>query len=501
MDQVPEFVQWALMRGAYIHPDIAVERSCLGGYGLLCQNAIQEDTVVLRIPQKFIFDLNTLLELSKTMKESDHSGTATRVINTVLTSGSNFTETAIVRSYIWGMRILQLIRNKKTLNVAGIDNIDRYLDILASTEVLNVDELVDDPDHLIQSQIKEKRKVKAEYNELAKYLPEVETLLPFREAFQLHQAVKSRVLEIPHVITTVSRAESDEDIDEENSGQEEQEDFTTNVTLVPVLDFANHSDNKNAVFDVDRETDDVILRLEKDVAAGDEICISYSPTKVLDIFFRTYGFIPQSAGSYKWKIPHLNEAINEQLGTENVNYEYIAKWLHIYPYLTVLVGNNGLVSLDLTDFRLPLLMIPGLQYNENWDQKVDIYELSHMYQGTIEEIVAEMGKQEAESDVVYGPEIAYGVTWNDKEVIIPNLIEQACESSEDAVNKLIESTIPVIHNAIKRTLEEDKLHAARHNNTVLNTYYAHKKELLKRVTNFNIDDYMQMIEGVYDYEE
>lgn len=499
MEQILEFVRWMLTKGVDIHLGIAIEASSLGGFGLVCQNQLSEDTIVLRIPPENTFDLNTLLGLTQQMKDSDKSGSVARIINTTLTSGSYFTETAIVCGYIWALRALQAMAAKTTLEVSGIDVIAKYLDILASTETLNVDEDIQDSDHLVQSQIKEKRRVRAEYEHLVESLPEVEELLPFDEAYQLHQAVKSRVLEIPHAISAPSRGESDEE-DEDEEEDDDQDNFTTNVTLVPVLDFANHSSDNNAVFDVDRETLEVILKLQRDVATGEEICISYSPTDALDVFFRTYGFIPQSLGSFKWKIPNLNEVVNENLHTKDVNYQFIAKWLHISPYLRVIVSRNGTISLDLADFRLPLLMIPGLQYNENWPEKVNIEELSGMYHGSTEEIVEELRKQESSSDVVYGTETAYGVTWQGQEVVIPNIIEQTSDSSEDAVTRLIESTIPVIRDAITRTLVEDQLSAERHHNSELSEYYAYKRKLLEQVKTFEIGDLMQMIEGVYDVE-
>lgn len=498
MDQIRRFARVAIANGIDVHSHVIVETSRLGGYGLVAQSAIQEDTVVLRIPQKCTLDLSTLLELANAMKNTDTTGKVAKVINTTLTIGSSFTETAVVRNYIWSMRILQQMRKPGLLEADRKAFIDQYLDILATTNILDVDEHNDSSDSLVQSHIREKRKVAAEYQELLENLPEVQPFLSFEEAFQLHKAVKSRVLEIPHAIEKFVKQAEEDDEDEE---EEEGEDFTTNVTLVPILDFANHAEERNAVFDVDRETNDVILRLDKDVAVGDEICISYLPTKAFDMFFRTYGFVPDSTGFFKWKIPHLSEVVSEYTEVKGENYEYIAKWLHIYPYLTVIRGKDGKIWLDLSDFKLPLLLIRGLHYNADWALKVDSDELSHMYQGTIEEIVEEMRKQEVHSDVVYGPETVYGVTWNGQEVSISSLIEQALEASEDAVNDLIKAAIPVIRSAIAKGLQEDEATIHGSDNTALADYYAFKRALLERVSEFEFDDYMQMIEGVYDIEE
>lgn len=96
---------------------------------------------------------------------------------------------------------------------------------------------------------------------------------------QVYAAVASRCLEIPEEV------------------QEDSDDFVVNNTLVPVLDYANHSnDMKNAHFDLDRETRDVLLLLETDrcpqCKTKFEVLISYSPIEDPASFMFFYGFIP-----------------------------------------------------------------------------------------------------------------------------------------------------------------------------------------------------------------
>lgn len=487
MDRINDFLHWATAKGINVHPDVIVDHSNLGGIGLIAQQPLKEGTIILRIPQKCTLDLSTLLDIANAMKEADKTGIVAKIINISLTNGSNFTETTIIRNYIWALRILQGLRDSNALNVVGIERVDQYLDVLAETQVLDVDEQNDYSDSIVQSQIEEKRTVAADFAALIQELPEVKSVFSFQQAYQLHQAVKSRVLEIPHAIKKVPTDGDSED--EENGG----EDFTTNVTLVPVLDFANHKFDKNAVFDVDRETEDVILRLEKDVTSGDEVCISYSPRKAMDVFFCTYGFVPEE-GFFKWKIPHLNEVISQHKNEGHQNYEYIAKWLNVFTYLIVIQETNGAIWLDLTNFKLPLLMLPGLKYNKDWALTVNKEDLNFFYEGTLEEIVGQIRMQEEQGDIIMSPPTVYGVTWNDKYVNLVNLVEQALGDSEDSEEILIKSTIPVIRSAIVKSLREDEETAMRSDNLALKGYYAHKKKLLETVSKFELDDYMYLID-------
>lgn len=99
---------------------------------------------------------------------------------------------------------------------------------------------------------------------------------------QVYAAISSRCLEIPEEV------------------EKQSDDFVVNSTLVPVLDYANHSNElQNSHFDVDRQTGDILLLLDLDkVPEGKrkfEVLISYSPNEDPASFMFFYGFVPSSS--------------------------------------------------------------------------------------------------------------------------------------------------------------------------------------------------------------
>ncbi|KAF5212210.1 cytochrome c lysine N-methyltransferase [Clavispora lusitaniae] len=239
MDNTRPFLDWATKSGVWMDPDFEVSSSQYGGLGIFAMKDREEDAVILRIPHKCTFDMDNLLALSKNIG-SEASELTGPVFRAVLSCGDLDTETSILRNYLWGFTIVQSICVKLGKQLQTLEEIKPYLQILQTTPVLNVDDSHDAQDQLVQALVLEKRRVRKTYEEICERISGFE--FPFELAFQLHQAVKSRVLEIPHAI-------------------DDGEDFETNVTLVPVLDFANHQKNNNAVFDVDRSSGDVLLRL------------------------------------------------------------------------------------------------------------------------------------------------------------------------------------------------------------------------------------------------
>lgn len=443
MDQL---LTWAHQNGVYSHDSIEVKKSALGGYGIFTKEDLPEDEIVLRIPRKSTYDISTLLELAGEMKKGDDSAQVAHVIRSVLQSGAATTETAIVRSYMWALSILQSMGHSTP--------IDPYLEVLRTTEILDVEDSDDDSDAVIQSLIMEKRKVRGDYEKLAEWKQH----MPFETAFALHQAVKLRVLEIPHA--------------------DVGEDFTTNITLVPMLDFANHAAANNAVFDVDRQTEDVLLRLVNAVPKDTEVCISYSPTAEVGEFLQTYGFIPERA-IYRWRIPELDKTVDTVMGTQGEKYSLIAKWLHIIPEVIISVDEK--VSLQLDDSRLPLLLVPGLRYH-NWrNDKDDLAELAQIYDNFEEELE----NQEQWSDVIYGSETAYGVTHNDVYVSIPHILEQTWEDSEEGIKLLMQSTKKVVELGAKREVD-----ATQETDTAnWGPYLGFKTRTLQKVLALSLDDY------------
>ena len=64
--------------------------------------------------------------------------------------------------------------------------------------------------------------------------------------------------------------------------------------MVPILDFVNHNHHSNSYFDIDRRTNDIVLKLRSNVQmiANEkfEVTISYDPEDNIKEFLYTYGF-------------------------------------------------------------------------------------------------------------------------------------------------------------------------------------------------------------------
>lgn len=461
MVQLEKLLSWAQGQGAWLSPSLKVTQSPLGGLGLLATGHLEEDSIVLRVPQNSTYDIKNLLHYAEQLKKGRPD--VSNVFSSVLLMILGPTETTVIRGYVWSFAILQSMG-------VDLEPIAPYLDVLRTTEVLDVDENLEVLDSLVQWQIMQKRRVTLELCEMVKAHPEFAPHLLAETAFRLHQAVKSRVLEIPHPV------------------EDEEYEFTTRVTLVPLLDFANHAQTNNAVFDVDRTTGDVILRVTKPVDAETEVCISYSPSNDMGLFFRTYGFIPQH-GVYEWVLPLFNCITNAAKGTSGVDYVKMAKWLRVKPRLVFALSEDA-VTVDLTESRLPLLMVPGLTYYAGWrDEKADIEEDEH----DIEELIFE----EENNPVILSTETAYGVVFEDAYVSVPDILEQTWEDSEHGIRELVKLTKPLIDMAAKTSKEADvttlAASASQHASTQLKGYFAAKHALLDRLLELSTQDFVYMI--------
>lgn len=348
------FSEWLAAAGILVHPGLSVEASALGGMGLFFEdslNPVDGDVEVARIPASAVFDYMGLLEVLKRLKEED--GSAARILTTILATVSPETESEILNCYFWGFKAI--------CNVGGsslIPEIAPYVGILGATAVLDVGES-DCEDLFVQLLVEEKRLAREIYDAImaaiGEFFEDTGDILLFGDFHHILQAVKSRVLEIPHSL-------------EEDSGEG---DFYTNITLVPLLDFCNHLHENNAYFDVDRKSNDVILRAEKSALNGSkiELAISYSPTESIQHFFKTYGFVPQQFTQpqlFELQLSDLNEHVGA-IQNAKTDYSKAAKWLHILPYAQLVVYPNE-VKINFLRSTLHLLFTPGLTYNLTWDR-------------------------------------------------------------------------------------------------------------------------------------
>lgn len=152
-----------------------------------------------------------------------------------------------------------------------------------------------------------------------------------KEIILIYCSVISRILEIPEAVEPGS------------------DDYVVNPTLVPLLDFANHSnDKKNAYFDVDRNNNDIVLYLDLENSPESkliQVFISYSPFEELVHFEQIYGFLPNS------KKPQIfcyrfDENFMKHYVYKDVNVSKFYRCMNIRPYLEVVLKDDDVLLND-----------------------------------------------------------------------------------------------------------------------------------------------------------
>ncbi|KAI5957329.1 CTM1 [Candida jiufengensis] len=301
IDNNDKFAKWV---DSKCQSNLTIDHSLLGGIGLFYESTEEvqddEDQIILRIPPTSVYNMDTLLDLLSELKKRDKQHTEdapiieSQLINNLLKILQPESETIIIFSYLLGLKILQNYRNSHKGNVDYYINspsveFDTYLQILSNTSTYcPSEEEAQQQEPKIKHFNQLNQLLQSEYDELMSGLSElypdvrIKELLPYQTFFQIYRALTSRTLEIPKAI----QEEGDED------------NFTTNITLVPILDYVNHNNPNNAYFDIDRKTNDIVLKLKNNEIPRDntklEITISYDTDDQTDEFFITYGFTPDS---------------------------------------------------------------------------------------------------------------------------------------------------------------------------------------------------------------
>lgn len=325
------------------HKSLSLKQSTVddpkSGYGLFIDPSkfsdeeLNNETVqLLRIPKHYTFNINTLLtvledknefsSLEQCQRTSDKIKTILREIMAYPGFSKFLTETNLLITYFM---IFQTIHDN--YEIPG--SIEYYLkNVLMNIEV---ETAIDSIENLAK-----------DYGHYPQIFGLQETSSLFKDLFQehldasdikhLYSAIISRCLEIP-----------------EKSDTEDYE-FSVQSTLVPILDFANHENaQKNAYFDVDPSSNDVLLLLNTDAIRGEsskpiEVFISYMPTEDLLPMLITYGFIPDFRESPQfWTISFDRGFLRDFTGLDlNANLRLFYKWLRINPVISLVkYKHNG----------------------------------------------------------------------------------------------------------------------------------------------------------------
>lgn len=375
-----KFELWLTKNDRISSRNVVVKESCLGGIGLFYkQGELNNDEdigerVILRI-KGFWYDYMTLMkDLEKLQPENS------KIVKLVLKAIEPTSETSILKSYFIAFKICMTLN--KTVKDLYLDDIIPYVDVLSNTSIGKFDIDIGnisqskgfESGYLLESKLKYEMEfekyqqlLKELGNELDKPFEYLQNeVFDFTTFYQIGAAVRSRVLEIPY-----------ED-EEEDKNDSKSSTYYTNITLVPFLDFANHSNVKqmNAFFDVDRNNGDILLKLDSDeLKDGEEITICYSPDENIQSMITTYGFIPQnyhdSTQTFEIKISHewLNQYIDQLHGTKNIEYSLICKWLDISVNFKMMITGDDVVVTYQSE-TLPIIFAKNLEYDLNWKNKL-----------------------------------------------------------------------------------------------------------------------------------
>lgn len=440
-----KFVEWLLEdKSIVVNPKLRIGASDLGGIGLFFATGDNDkkegDIVLARIPQKATYDYQRLLEVLEELKqkgtEEEDADIERGIITTVLKSMQPTSESEILYCYFIGFKICYQRRAQSAKQyVSPLTSLDPYLHILENTWVSEPPkgDINDEFLKRLAAQVEDER---AAYDELIADLEPIAPGLTFAEYYQIIHAIRSRVLEIPYA-------------------NDEGDDYYTNISLVPLLDFANHAaaSQSNSYFDVDKATNDVVLKLNgsKMTTGTFEITISYSTTESIQHFIQTYGFIPAS-DDYQLlevKIPaySINEHTNKIMNTSAVPYDRIMKWLHVLPQFQ-LVKSKEDIFVNFFSNNLPLVFVDGLRYDELWPDNAyksfttnnDI-EISE--QDFADSVFPVLERQEADYDFVNGLG-QIGVSYNSAHPKINSLLEETNNDSDEAFQQLIKRCTELI---------------------------------------------------------
>jgi [cytochrome c]-lysine N-methyltransferase len=406
--------QWLAGDALATARDVVVKQSSLGGVGLFYSGdgATRE---LLRIKRKY--DYNELLQQLSAL-DSDSAA----IVKLALTVTRPSTETAILQCYVVAFYICLRLRPNSMLQYRP------YLDVLCNTHVGDIDEPTPNSRYF-SNYVARRTKQERKYNELMAALApscssEVLTLGMFR---QIEAAVRSRVLEIPYA----------DDNDEDS--------YTTNVTLVPLLDFVNHTSepHKNAYFDIDRATGDILLMLQRDVAKGDEITICYSPNENIQQLAYTYGFVPDARPDsvQLFEIVLPGDFLDSYL--HNPNMHKILKWLQIFAQVQLVLMADK-VYINYFANTLPLAFVEGYEYQDDWLKPLE---------KSNSDIVESIRLQEHSYDVVIGVD-QVAVKLRGEYPTAESVLELAGMETETHLRELQKQCTKMVHHYCQQTIDD-----------------------------------------------
>ncbi|VEU20203.1 DEKNAAC101032 [Brettanomyces naardenensis] len=390
----------------------SVHSSPLGGLGLFYTGPTDRDITLLSVPSNFTLSIYQCKRIMDSGIGEDGQF-AKNFIQKCLSfyCTGKVTESRILICYCISMLALDKVGKLKSLEAANF--VPEYLQVLLKTTVDNIDfdnkSLLEfykeefQGNSLLNSVYLELTNGDAE--EFAKFIRKElkdDDCISGVQIQQLITAIRSRILEIPR------------------SDHGDEDNFVTDITLVPLLDFSNHDNYKvSAYFDVDRKNSDVLLKLDHNKfskeAEDEEIFISYSKTEDINRFFLNYGFIPKSRDD--WKVFEI-------------------------PFWGYYSEGTG-----ITEILYRIGQTPNLQFGVKFDEKGEIKDLKINLMDNYSFLVLMKGidwkKYLGDEDVA--------AEEDDKEVVgedvVANLMEEA---TIEQINEAVYEMVEMINGGMKR---------------------------------------------------
>lgn len=270
---------------------------------------------------------------------------------------------------------------------------------------------------------------------------------------QIYAAITSRTLEIPHEIS------------------EESNDFTTSTTLVPILDFINHSSEMPwCAFDVDRKSADIILKYKnlepfRNNNNKQELFIQYSDIIEFTSFNFTYGFVPVVPDT---SVCYFNLSLQRSLLDKRTRLYY--KWFNINPVIQFYKeGIHGKWKINLTHEKFIELLLPFMkdshideqgswlynpnayntfaEYHSKLDPDENIEDLRTLYRSNIR------ADEHSAGDIMHFPQLAWSLRYSEGE---RNVLKKRVSKSEaiDYIKELPEDDLEDTFEAFKKFLTE-----------------------------------------------
>ncbi|KAH3686875.1 hypothetical protein WICPIJ_002139 [Wickerhamomyces pijperi] len=408
------FLDWCLAHpGTSIHPAIEFKSSEIEGTGVFLNptklssedtQSTEDPVIVLRVPKTLSLSIDTIAE-SLLTRQLQHeveieSQSASFVkqghilisflsklrtsfeeqIDPYVRGGLN--ETNILVGEIQTLMILKEIRNRYPDQYGGetmtgpFAEMDPYFDLLLQIDVnaVKTDQQLYEPykqlfkfnEREFRYEIESLRNeaVLEAIKETFPHLSITEDIITTNWLRSVEMAVISRILEIPEPLS-----------------DSEKEGFAVSSTLVPIIDFVNHSnDLVNCYFDADKDNGDIVLKLDLTKIQGAvsrvdhelELFIQYSDYEDTFRFLHSYAFIPKSHTIRPlYELTIDREYLSKQVVHQECNYNLglMLRWFQILPNVQFVItydsANSSMakVQINLDNNFIVFGFSKGLSYD------------------------------------------------------------------------------------------------------------------------------------------